>query len=158
MPPSPTGAAAVLGLEGGELMAMLEIAMLGKVPYPVLREAIRVLEPTDILPAFDQAKKWMKQYRVPVVVEIILERVTNVSMGTELGGGGLVTPSSLKVAEDNYVRQKSLFEQKLLSQAEWDRAARRSSGRAAPVSRSARSAFPPPRAHSPAALYCAPSS
>jgi len=30
--------------------------------------------------------------------------------------------SSLKVAEDNYVRQRSLFEQKLLSQAEWDRA------------------------------------
>ncbi len=31
--------AAVLGLEGGELMSMLEIAMLGRVPYPVLREA-----------------------------------------------------------------------------------------------------------------------
>jgi HlyD family secretion protein len=30
--------------------------------------------------------------------------------------------ASLKVAEDNYVRQRSLFEQKLLSQAEWDRA------------------------------------
>jgi pyruvate/2-oxoglutarate dehydrogenase complex dihydrolipoamide dehydrogenase (E3) component len=31
---------AILGIEGGELMAMLEIAMLGQVPYPVLREAI----------------------------------------------------------------------------------------------------------------------
>jgi pyruvate/2-oxoglutarate dehydrogenase complex dihydrolipoamide dehydrogenase (E3) component len=31
---------AILGIEGGELMAMLEIAMLGHVPYPVLREAI----------------------------------------------------------------------------------------------------------------------
>jgi pyruvate/2-oxoglutarate dehydrogenase complex dihydrolipoamide dehydrogenase (E3) component len=31
--------AAVLGLEGGELMSMLEIAMLGKIPYPVLRDA-----------------------------------------------------------------------------------------------------------------------
>jgi len=30
--------------------------------------------------------------------------------------------ASLKVAEDNYVRQRSLFEQKLLSHAEWDRA------------------------------------
>jgi HlyD family secretion protein len=30
--------------------------------------------------------------------------------------------ASLKVAEDNYVRQRALFEQKLLSQAEWDRA------------------------------------
>jgi pyruvate/2-oxoglutarate dehydrogenase complex dihydrolipoamide dehydrogenase (E3) component len=31
---------AILGIEGGEIMAMLEIAMLGHVPYPVLREAI----------------------------------------------------------------------------------------------------------------------
>ncbi len=30
--------------------------------------------------------------------------------------------ASLKVAEDNYLRQRALFEQKLLSQAEWDRA------------------------------------
>jgi pyruvate/2-oxoglutarate dehydrogenase complex dihydrolipoamide dehydrogenase (E3) component len=29
-----------LGLEGGELMAMIEIAMLGKVPYTALRDAI----------------------------------------------------------------------------------------------------------------------
>lgn len=32
--------AAVLGLEGGELMAMLEIAMLGKLSYTVLKDAI----------------------------------------------------------------------------------------------------------------------
>jgi pyruvate/2-oxoglutarate dehydrogenase complex dihydrolipoamide dehydrogenase (E3) component len=32
--------AAVLGIEGGELMAMLQIAMMGKVPYPSLRDAI----------------------------------------------------------------------------------------------------------------------
>src|SRR5258708_2954713 len=32
--------AAVLGIEGGEVMAMLEIAMLGKLPYTVLKEAI----------------------------------------------------------------------------------------------------------------------
>jgi pyruvate/2-oxoglutarate dehydrogenase complex dihydrolipoamide dehydrogenase (E3) component len=31
---------AVLGLEGGEIMAMLQIAMLGRVPYPVLRDGI----------------------------------------------------------------------------------------------------------------------
>jgi pyruvate/2-oxoglutarate dehydrogenase complex dihydrolipoamide dehydrogenase (E3) component len=31
---------AVLGIEGGELMSMLQIAMLGRLPYPVLREAI----------------------------------------------------------------------------------------------------------------------
>ena len=38
----------------------------------------------DIAPAFEQAKALMAQYRVPVVVEVILERVTNISMGSEL--------------------------------------------------------------------------
>jgi pyruvate/2-oxoglutarate dehydrogenase complex dihydrolipoamide dehydrogenase (E3) component len=32
--------AAVLGIEGGELMSMLEIAMFGKLPYTVLRDAV----------------------------------------------------------------------------------------------------------------------
>jgi pyruvate/2-oxoglutarate dehydrogenase complex dihydrolipoamide dehydrogenase (E3) component len=32
--------AAILGIEGGELMSMLEIAMLGKLPYTVLRDAV----------------------------------------------------------------------------------------------------------------------
>jgi pyruvate/2-oxoglutarate dehydrogenase complex dihydrolipoamide dehydrogenase (E3) component len=32
--------AAILGLEGGEIMSMLEIAMLGKLPYTILKEAI----------------------------------------------------------------------------------------------------------------------
>lgn len=30
----------VLGIEGGEIMSMLQIAMMGKVPYTVLKEAI----------------------------------------------------------------------------------------------------------------------
>jgi len=30
----------VLGIEGGEVMAMIQIAMMGKVPYTVLRDAI----------------------------------------------------------------------------------------------------------------------
>ncbi|VFS94285.1 Glyoxylate carboligase [Raoultella planticola] len=47
-------------------------------------KAIRVFKPEDIAPAFAQAKAWMKEYRVPVVVEVILERVTNISMGSEL--------------------------------------------------------------------------
>lgn len=32
--------AAILGVEGGEIMAMLQIAMMGKVPYTVLRDGI----------------------------------------------------------------------------------------------------------------------
>ncbi|HYX51724.1 MAG TPA: FAD-dependent oxidoreductase, partial [Ktedonobacteraceae bacterium] len=31
---------AILGIEGGEIMAMLEIAIMGKLPYTVLRDAI----------------------------------------------------------------------------------------------------------------------
>lgn len=47
-------------------------------------KAIRVFKPEEIAPAFAQAELWMKEYRVPVVVEIILERVTNISMGPEI--------------------------------------------------------------------------
>jgi len=32
--------AAVLGIEGGEIMAILEVAMMGKVPYTVLRDGV----------------------------------------------------------------------------------------------------------------------
>jgi tartronate-semialdehyde synthase len=47
-------------------------------------KAIRVLEPDQLAPAFEQAKRLMAEHRVPVVVEVILERVTNISMGTEI--------------------------------------------------------------------------
>jgi tartronate-semialdehyde synthase len=47
-------------------------------------KALRVFEPAEILPALEQAKELMGQFSVPVVVEAILERVTNVAMGTEL--------------------------------------------------------------------------
>jgi tartronate-semialdehyde synthase len=47
-------------------------------------KALRVQRPEDLLPAFEEAKKLMVRFRVPVVVEVILERVTNIAMGTEL--------------------------------------------------------------------------
>jgi tartronate-semialdehyde synthase len=47
-------------------------------------KGIRVRKQEEIDPAIEQAYEWMAQYRVPVVVEIILERVTNISMGTEI--------------------------------------------------------------------------
>lgn len=47
-------------------------------------KAIRVTRPEDMPHAFAKAKDLMQQYRVPVVVEIILERVTNIAMGTEI--------------------------------------------------------------------------
>ncbi|MFB7663993.1 glyoxylate carboligase [Kitasatospora sp. NPDC056138] len=43
-------------------------------------KAIRVTEPDQLLPAFEEAKKLAAEFRVPVVVEAILERVTNISM------------------------------------------------------------------------------
>ena len=48
-------------------------------------KAIRVFDPNELAAAFEQAKKLAAEFRVPVVVEVILERVTNVSMG----GAGL---------------------------------------------------------------------
>ncbi len=47
-------------------------------------KAIRVHKQSEIDPAIQQAEKWMAQYKVPVVIEIILERVTNIAMGTEI--------------------------------------------------------------------------
>jgi len=47
-------------------------------------KAIRVRKQEEIDPAIDQAYEWMAEYQVPVVVEILLERVTNISMGTEI--------------------------------------------------------------------------
>jgi tartronate-semialdehyde synthase len=47
-------------------------------------KAIRVREPGDIADALIKAQELMEKHHVPVVVEIILERVTNISMGTEI--------------------------------------------------------------------------
>jgi glyoxylate carboligase len=43
-----------------------------------------VTKPEEIKPALVQAQALMRRHRVPVVVEVILERVTNISMGTEI--------------------------------------------------------------------------
>ena len=47
-------------------------------------KALRVTEPDAILPALKQAEALAAAHRVPVVVEVMLERVTNISMGTEI--------------------------------------------------------------------------
>jgi len=47
-------------------------------------KAIRVTRPDEIGAAFGRARELIREYRVPVVVEIILERITNIAMGTEL--------------------------------------------------------------------------
>ena len=47
-------------------------------------KAIRVTNADDLPAAFEQANKWMEEFKVPVVVEVILERVTNIAMGTDI--------------------------------------------------------------------------
>lgn len=47
-------------------------------------KAIRVERPEHLGEAFARAQDLMAEYRVPVVVEVILERVTNIAMGTEV--------------------------------------------------------------------------
>ncbi len=47
-------------------------------------KAIRVFKQEDLRPAIDQAQVWMAEHQVPVVIEVILERVTNIAMGTEI--------------------------------------------------------------------------
>ena len=47
-------------------------------------KAIRVRSPNEFGQAFEKAREWMRDYQVPVVVEFILERVTNIAMGPEI--------------------------------------------------------------------------
>jgi tartronate-semialdehyde synthase len=47
-------------------------------------KAIRVFKQEDLRPAIEQAQVWMAEHQVPVVIEVILERVTNIAMGTEI--------------------------------------------------------------------------
>ena len=47
-------------------------------------KAIRVEDPNDLASAFGKAKAIMGEFQVPVVVEVILEKVTNISMGVEI--------------------------------------------------------------------------
>lgn len=47
-------------------------------------KALRVTDPGQLQGALRQAQQLAAQHRVPVVVECILERVTNIAMGTEI--------------------------------------------------------------------------
>ncbi|GAB95639.1 tartronate-semialdehyde synthase [Kineosphaera limosa] len=71
--------------------------------------AIRVTDPADLGAALEEAKVLAAQHRVPVVVEIILEKVTNISMGgvgidtvmefEALAESGLDAPTAISVME-----------------------------------------------------------
>jgi tartronate-semialdehyde synthase len=47
-------------------------------------KALRVFKPEQIAPALKKAQAMLSEFNVPVIVEVILERVTNISMGTEI--------------------------------------------------------------------------
>jgi len=47
-------------------------------------KAIRVHRQEELAPAIRQAEAWMAEFQVPVVIEVMLERVTNIAMGTEI--------------------------------------------------------------------------
>lgn len=47
-------------------------------------KGLRVTSPNQFKEAFAEARRLMDEHRVPVVLEFIVERVTNVSMGTEI--------------------------------------------------------------------------
>lgn len=47
-------------------------------------KALRVFEPNEIAPALQKAQALAAEFKVPVVVEVILERVTNIAMGNDI--------------------------------------------------------------------------
>jgi tartronate-semialdehyde synthase len=47
-------------------------------------KSLRVTDPERIRDALAQAQAMAREFRVPVVVEVILEKVTNIAMGTEI--------------------------------------------------------------------------
>ncbi len=47
-------------------------------------KSLRVTDPEKIRDALIEAQSMAQQFKVPVVVEVILEKVTNISMGTEI--------------------------------------------------------------------------
>ena len=47
-------------------------------------KAIRVREPSRIQAAMEDARKMANEYSVPVVVEILTERKTDIAMGPEI--------------------------------------------------------------------------
>ncbi|MCV7028797.1 glyoxylate carboligase [Mycobacterium sherrisii] len=47
-------------------------------------KAIQVSDPDQIAPALARAQQLAREHKVPVVVEIFLERITNIAMGTDI--------------------------------------------------------------------------
>ena len=53
----------------------------------------------EMTPAIKQAEQLMAQFQVPVVIEVMLERVTNIAMGTEIDAINEFEPLAESVAD-----------------------------------------------------------
>jgi tartronate-semialdehyde synthase len=62
-------------------------------------KAIRVTNADDLPAAFTQAHAWMEEFKVPVVVEVILERVTNIAMGVDINNINEFEELALKASD-----------------------------------------------------------
>jgi len=47
-------------------------------------KAIQVTQPDEIAPALERAHGLAREHKVPVVVEVFLDRITNIAMGTDI--------------------------------------------------------------------------
>ncbi|CAH2810067.1 MAG: Glyoxylate carboligase (EC [uncultured Caballeronia sp.] len=45
---------------------------------------VRVFNPEDLAPALRKAQGMLAEFGVPIIVEVILERVTNIAIDTEI--------------------------------------------------------------------------
>ncbi|MET0068417.1 MAG: glyoxylate carboligase [Candidatus Thiodiazotropha sp.] len=64
-------------------------------------KAVRIFDPKDIQAGLARARQLMEEFSVPVVVEFVLERVTNIPMGTDIDninefGGAIDLPDESK--------------------------------------------------------------
>lgn len=62
-------------------------------------KALRVFDPEQIGPALRKAQSMMAEFSVPVVVEVILERVTNIAMGVEIDAINEFEPLAVEVGD-----------------------------------------------------------
>ena len=75
-------------------------------------ETSTLTDPEKIQDALRQAQQMARQYRVPVVVECILEKVTNIAMGTEIDkineflGGNLNTAAMAEAVDPGLYRNR----------------------------------------------------
>jgi len=62
-------------------------------------KAVRVIDPANIQDAFTEARALMKKRRVPLVVKVMLERVTNIAMGAEIDNINEFEPATASIED-----------------------------------------------------------